>query len=255
AASATVAANANAAAADPITYEEESGQLLTEFSPEVDAQNIRAAEKEFAFLSRQVFAQRRVALLTSRLKSPEKQRIVEGFRRGQIDVLVSTTVIEVGIDVPNATVMIIQDADRFGLSQLHQLRGRVGRGHKDAEVFLVSSTKGAEAKQRLQSLVDCDDGFQLAEADLSLRREGDVTGLRQHGAGALQLVQVVRDAELIAQALAEAIQVIDADPELQRPEHALLNYELGLFYPPPADAAAPPAADPADPAPNPAAPG
>ncbi|MDR0309076.1 MAG: ATP-dependent DNA helicase RecG [Coriobacteriales bacterium] len=213
------------------SFDEESDppELITEFSPEMDNVNIRAAQKERDYLARQVFPNSKVALLTSRLKNSEKQDIMKGFRAGNIDVLVSTTVVEVGIDVPNATVMVIQDADRFGLSQLHQLRGRVGRGQKDGQICLVSSSASTDALERLVSLTQTEDGFELAEIDLALRREGDVTGSRQHGTAALKLVQVIRDADLISEAFREAQALLKDDPGLESPEHALLRYEVGLL--------------------------
>ncbi|MDR2957815.1 MAG: hypothetical protein LBU61_06550, partial [Coriobacteriales bacterium] len=179
-----------------------------------------------AFIANKVFPEYRVELMTSRLSAAEKQRVMEDFRKGKVDVLVSTTVIEVGVDVPNATVMVIQDADRFGLSQLHQLRGRVGRGSVDGQVFLVSNTKSAAARDRLNVLEQSNDGFELANHDLRLRLEGDILGLRQHGKANLRLVQVVRDSELIQIAHEDAQALLTADPELELPEHFLLNQEL-----------------------------
>jgi len=201
-------------------------QLLTEFSPPADSANLRAATDELDFLAKKVFVGRRLALMTSLLPAKEKQQVMAEFRAGRIDILVSTTVIEVGVDVPNATVMIIRDAERFGLSQLHQLRGRVGRGHKDGQVFLVSGTKQKEALQRLRLMESCNDGFELSRADLCLRQEGDVLGLRQHGQAGLKLIQVIRDAELIQSAHTEARNLLAEDPQLKRDEHALLRQQL-----------------------------
>jgi ATP-dependent DNA helicase RecG len=155
---------------------------------------------------------------------------MDEFRAGRIEVLVSTTVVEVGIDVPNATVMVIEDADRFGLSQLHQLRGRVGRGGRDGQVFLVSGAHGEEARSRLAIMERSSNGLELAEHDLMLRREGDILGSRQHGRAALRLVNVMRDADLIAQAHQEAQGLLAEDPLLQDAAHRHLASELALLY-------------------------
>jgi ATP-dependent DNA helicase RecG len=205
--------------------------LITEFSTEQDEGHIQAAEQEVRFLKAKVFPERRIGLMTSRLKSAEKRQVMDDFRNGRLDILVSTTVIEVGVDVPNATVMVIEDADRFGLSQLHQLRGRVGRGSRDGAVFLVSGSQNEDARARLTLMERNSDGFELAEHDLKLRREGDVLGSRQHGQAALKLVNVIHDAELIGQAHDEATQLLACDPLLDAPEHHMLAYELAILYP------------------------
>jgi ATP-dependent DNA helicase RecG len=205
--------------------------LITEFSTEQDEGHIQAAEQEVRFLKAKVFPERRIGLMTSRLKSAEKRQVMDDFRNGRLDILVSTTVIEVGVDVPNATVMVIEDADRFGLSQLHQLRGRVGRGSRDGAVFLVSGSHNEDARARLALMERSSDGFELAEHDLKLRREGDVLGSRQHGQAALKLVNVIHDAELIGQAHDEATQLLACDPLLDAPEHHMLAYELAILYP------------------------
>lgn len=204
---------------------EQAVELFTEFS-ESGSEDLAAAQKEREVLAHQVFPEHRVSLLTSKLPTAEKQQVMADFRAGRIAVLVSTTVIEVGVDVPNATVMIILDADRFGLSQLHQLRGRVGRGEHDGQVFLVSGTNSTEAKTRLSLLEKSSDGFALAQADLELRQEGDILGFRQHGKGVLKLIQVIRDSELIQSAHTEAKSLLEADPGLEQPEHALLADQL-----------------------------
>ncbi|MDR0350019.1 MAG: ATP-dependent DNA helicase RecG, partial [Coriobacteriales bacterium] len=205
-------------------------ELLTEFSDEQDTEHIHAAEQELRFLRAKVFPSYRIGLMTSRLKSAEKQKVMDAFRAGDIDILVSTTVVEVGIDVPNATVMIIEDADRFGLSQLHQLRGRVGRGRHDGQVFLVSGAHAEEARKRLAIMERSTDGLELAEYDLALRREGDILGIRQHGIARLRLVNAVRDAKLIAQAHQEARAILAEDPFLKAPEHRLLAAELEALF-------------------------
>ncbi len=193
--------------------------------------DVAAAEREAASLQAGVFADWKVELLHGRLPADEKQAIMERFRTGETNVLVATTVIEVGVDVPNATVMIIEDADRFGLSQLHQLRGRVGRGDKPAEVHLISASKSDSALSRLSAMEQTDDGFKLAEYDLSLRREGDILGNRQHGASSLKLVNVVRDGAIIEAARGDASEILQTDPNLELPEHQALAREVRRVFP------------------------
>ena len=178
-----------------------------------------------------MFADWRVELLHGRLPASEKQEVMRRFSEGLTQVLVATTVIEVGVDVPNATVMIVEDADRFGLAQLHQLRGRVGRGEKPAEVHLVSASKSEAALARLAAMERTDDGFELASFDLSLRREGDILGNRQHGASALKLVNVVRDGKIVEAAHADALALLEEDPELDLPEHRALAREVRRAFP------------------------
>lgn len=163
-----------------------------------------------------LFENIRIATLHGRLPSDEKDRIMRAFAAGDIDVLVATTVIEVGVDVPNASTMVILEADRFGVSQLHQLRGRVGRGSVPGLCLLVTETlTGTPARQRVDAVAETLDGFDLAEVDLGLRGEGDVLGDAQSGArSSLRLLRVVTDAELITQARAEAEGILDADPTL-----------------------------------------
>ncbi|MBE6465373.1 MAG: ATP-dependent DNA helicase RecG [Denitrobacterium detoxificans] len=191
----------------------------------------RAAIEQARFLEQKIFCGYQVGVLHGRMKGPEKQAAMADFAEGRTQVLVATTVIEVGVDVPNATVMVIQDADRFGLAQLHQLRGRVGRGQAAGEVFLVSGSKAPLALERLSAMERISDGFELAEYDLSLRREGDILGNRQHGASTLKLVNVVRDAALIEAAHADARALLDADPDLTQPEHRALRYEVARAFP------------------------
>lgn len=171
--------------------------------------SLSAAAQHAQILQESVFPQARVGLLHGKLSSDEKRRVMDGFKAGEIDVLVSTTVIEVGVDVPNATIMIIEDADRFGLAQLHQLRGRVGRGSKPGQVFVISRSRTPAALERLHALEQTDDGFVLSEYDLSLRKEGDIFGDRQSGRAVLKLVNVMRDAAIIEAAHADASALLD----------------------------------------------
>lgn len=213
---------------DEDTYEYASIQIEDE-SDMVGA-NATAAESEASFLQSKVFTDSRVGLVHGKLPAAEKQRVMDDFRAGTVNVLVATTVIEVGVDVPNATVMIVEDADRFGLSQLHQLRGRVGRGDLPGEVHLVSGTKSPVAIERLSAMQRTDDGYELAAYDLSLRREGDILGNRQHGASLLKLVNVVRDGRMIEAAHDDAAAILDEDPDLTSAPYRALAREARVVY-------------------------
>lgn len=155
-----------------------------------------------------------VGLLHGQMKSEQKQKVMDSMRSGEIDVLVSTTVIEVGIDIPNATVMVIENADRFGLSQLHQLRGRVGRGVHPSVCILLSDPTTPESEQRLEAMVRTTDGFELAREDLRIRGQGTVFGSRQSGLGDLRLADILLDAELLEAARADAFAIVEKDPEM-----------------------------------------
>ena len=193
-------------------------------------EDLRAARAEAEYLQQQVFPQMHVGLLCGQMSAKEKAQVMEDFRAGDIDILVSTTVVEVGVDVPNATLIVIEDAERFGLSQLHQLRGRVGRGEHPGKCILLASTNTEIAAKRMQYISSTQDGFKLAELDLSLRHEGDVVGSRQHGLSALRFSNVVRDAQIIEQAREDAQIIISDDPLLQTPINALLRHEVNAIY-------------------------
>jgi ATP-dependent DNA helicase RecG len=160
----------------------------------------------------------RLGVLHGRLPADEKDAVMRAFAAGQVDVLVATTVVEVGVDVPNATVMVVLDAERFGVSQLHQLRGRVGRGSAPGLCLLVTEApEGTPARERLDAVAATTDGFRLAEIDLEQRREGDVLGATQSGRRShLRLLSLLRDTKLINEARLEAISLVDEDPELER---------------------------------------
>jgi ATP-dependent DNA helicase RecG len=183
---------------------------------ESDATEARAAVKEAERLREKVFPDLRVGLLTGQMRPAEKADAMEAFRRGETQVLVATTVVEVGVDVPNATVMIVEDADRFGLAQLHQLRGRVGRGEHPGHFLLFADPKTQDGRDRLRALVATSDGFALAEEDLRLRGEGQVLGERQHGVPELRIASVLRDGAILELARADARALVAADPALKR---------------------------------------
>jgi ATP-dependent DNA helicase RecG len=180
----------------------------------------RAAEQEAERLRAHELRGFRVGCLHGRLKTAERRDVMDAFKRGELDVLVATTVIEVGVDVPNATIMIVQEADRFGLAQLHQLRGRVGRGAEQSYCLLVSRPKDElteDAARRLEALVDTVDGFELAEVDLDLRGEGQLLGTRQSGLSDLKFARLARDRELIARARTLAAAVADEEDDVVGP--------------------------------------
>jgi ATP-dependent DNA helicase RecG len=185
---------------------------------ESEALQARAATAEFERLRTGEFADARVALLHGQMRSAEKAAAMRAFAAHEADVLVATTVIEVGVDVPNATVMLVEDAERYGISQLHQLRGRVGRGEHASLCLLFGPRESA----RLSALAEHADGFRLAEIDLRLRGEGELTGTRQSGLPGFRWALLPQDAELLERARASAREIVDADPDLVAPEHALL---------------------------------
>ncbi len=192
---------------------------------ESDALQARAASKEAQRLQREVFSDLRVGLLTGKMRPSERLGVMERFRKGELDVLVATTVIEVGVDVANATVMIVEDAERFGLAQLHQLRGRIGRGKYPGEIFLFADPKTPEGKARMRAIASADDGFALAEEDLRLRGAGQLMGEAQHGLPELTLASLVDDANLLESARVDAFMLIETDPHLSAPENAPLLRE------------------------------
>ena len=196
---------------------------------ESDRSEARAATAEHERLSRTVFSDARVGLLHGRMKSDDKDAVMRAFQRGELDVLVSTAVVEVGIDVPNATVIVIEGAERFGLSQLHQFRGRVGRGLAPAYCALLSDTESAESRERLGIVADTTDGFELAEHDLRLRGPGEFFGTRQSGLPDLKLASVT-DLPLVAEARTRAVKLLEGDPGMESEQHRALAARVELFW-------------------------
>jgi len=183
---------------------------LVEESEKVD---LRAVTKTFAHLSQEIFPDLEVECLHGRMKSPEKEACMQRFASGQIQVLVSTTVIEVGVDVANASVMLVEHTERFGLAQLHQLRGRIGRGTAKSYCFLMKGDRASEeAEQRIQCLVETTDGFKIAEKDLEIRGPGEFFGTKQSGLPSLRVANLLRDAEVLATARAEALNYVEHPP-------------------------------------------
>lgn len=168
----------------------------------------------------------RVACVHGKMKAKEKQEIMDGFAAGNIDVLVSTTVIEVGINVPNATIMLIENAERFGLAQLHQLRGRVGRGSEKSYCILVSDTKTKVAKERMKTMTESEDGFVISEKDLKLRGPGEFFGIRQHGLPELKIADLYKDMAILKEAQSAAAELLKKDRFLEEEEHQLLREHI-----------------------------
>jgi ATP-dependent DNA helicase RecG len=193
---------------------------------ESEALQARAATAEYERLRAGELREFEVVLLHGQMRPREKQEAMAAFAHGAADVLVATTVIEVGIDVPNATVMLVEDADRYGISQLHQLRGRIGRGEHESLCLLF----GPKESARLRALAAHRDGFELAEIDLQLRGEGEMLGTRQSGLQAFRFARVPEDVELLERARMRARGILDEDPALTAPEHALLEDALAAAY-------------------------
>ena len=166
-----------------------------------------------------VFQEYTVGLLHGKMKPKDKEKVMGEFAGGQIHVLVATTVVEVGVDVPNANIMVVENAERFGLSQLHQLRGRVGRGSADADCILISDHKGETNQKRLSVLKETGDGFKIADEDLKLRGPGDFFGQRQHGLPSLKLADLLTDTKELSLSAQAASRVLDNDPALAKSEH------------------------------------
>ncbi len=179
---------------------------------ESETQAMKAAEKMYQHLSREVFPMLTVGLMHGRLGADEKEAVMQRFKQGQIQILVSTTVIEVGVDVPNATVMVVEQAERFGLAQLHQLRGRVGRGAAQSYCILVTEKMNDAARERIRTLVDSTDGFYISEMDLKLRGPGEFFGTKQAGLPSLRVANILRDTEILEIARREAVDFIARPP-------------------------------------------
>ena len=191
---------------------------------------LNAVKSYYEDIAKALLPERRVGLMHGKLKPKEKAAVMEDFKAGRLDALVSTTVIEVGVDVPNATVMVIENAERYGLSALHQLRGRVGRGAAESWCFLVSDNTSENVQKRLKFLCSTADGFAVAQYDLETRGPGDFFGSRQHGLPTLQIADLMNDTRTLHAAQAEAVAMLADDPLLEAPEHALLEQQVQQMF-------------------------
>lgn len=191
---------------------------------------LNAVKSYYEDIAKAYLPDRRVGLMHGKLKPKEKAEVMDDFKSGRLDALVSTTVIEVGVDVPNATVMVIENAERYGLSALHQLRGRVGRGVAESWCFLVSDNASESVQKRLKFLCSTSDGFAVAQYDLETRGPGDFFGSRQHGLPTLQIADLMNDTRTLHAAQSEAVALLAEDPLLERPEHALLARQVEQMF-------------------------
>jgi ATP-dependent DNA helicase RecG len=193
-------------------------------------EDVKAATEEYELLQHEVFPDLKVGLIHGRMTANEKDVVMTQFRDREFDILVATAVVEVGIDIPNATTIIIEGAERFGLAQLHQFRGRVGRGSHQSYCILISDKDENEVTAtRLTAMEESEDGFRLAEIDLELRGPGEFFGLRQSGTPDLKVAQLA-DTRLLHAARIEAERLLKIDPSLERPEHALIKAKLAAFW-------------------------
>jgi ATP-dependent DNA helicase RecG len=215
---------------DEVRRELDAGRQAYVICPLVEEsealEDVRAAEELHEELEAEIFPNRRVGLLHGRMKPADKREVMAAFRRGEIEVLVATVVVEVGVDVPNASAIVIEGSERFGLSQLHQLRGRVLRGLHPPKCFLVADPKSEDAERRLEALTKYQDGFKLSEVDLAIRGEGTLFGSRQSGMPDLKVAKLLRDMDVLVEARREAFALVAADPTLKRPDHRPLRREI-----------------------------
>ncbi len=199
----------------------EKGKVLSEAKGKKE--DLKAATEMYGKFKKEIFPQLKVGLVHGRLDNEEKERVMADFRSGKVQILVSTTVIEVGIDNPNVSVMLIENPERFGLSQLHQLRGRIGRGNQRSYCILLSDTESEEAKKRLKALIGTTSGFNIAEEDLQLRGPGQFFGTRQHGLPELRYANLVANVKQLEIARKEAFDLVKGDPELKDPGHGQIK--------------------------------
>jgi len=199
---------------------------LIEESEKIDLAAARQTSEELS----KIFPEFRVSLLHGKMKSDEKDTVMKDFKDNRINMLVSTTVIEVGIDVPNAVIMAVEHVERFGLSQLHQLRGRIGRGSEQSYCFLLGNPATFESKERVKAMIETTDGFKIAEADLRLRGPGEILGIRQSGLPEFKIADMIRDEEVLKIARKSAFDLVSEDPDLEKQEHRLLKDEMAKKF-------------------------
>lgn len=193
---------------------------LVEENEELD---LKSVEKLYETYKMEIFPQYKVEYIHGKMKQKDKDNIMEEFKKGNIDILISTTVIEVGVDVPNANIMVIENAERFGLAQLHQLRGRVGRGEYQSYCILKYEGKGENVKQRMKVMCDTNDGFIISEKDLELRGSGDFFGTMQHGLPEFKIANLFEDMQILKSVQSLSMKILNDDPNLEKQENSLLK--------------------------------
>lgn len=206
------------------------GYIVCPLVEENETLDITSAAEYYEKLKDGEFNGYSLGLLHGKMPAKEKDAVMRRFAEGEIQLLISTTVIEVGIDVPNSVIMVIENAERFGLSQLHQLRGRIGRGEHKSYCILISDIRSGDTKKRLQVIKECRDGFKIAEEDLKLRGPGDFLGSRQHGLPDMKLADIFADRNVLHSAGVEAERLLKSDPTLSAPENKALRAEIAALY-------------------------
>ncbi len=206
------------------------GYIVCPLVEENEELGLLSAEEYYEKIAKKEFSDYSVGLLHGKMNAKEKDRIMRSFKNGDINLLICTTVIEVGIDVPNAAIMVIENAERFGLSQLHQLRGRIGRGKHKSSCIFISDIKGGVTKERLNVITNSSDGFKIADEDLRLRGPGDFLGNRQHGLPKLKIADLFADADTLRLAGFAAANILESDPRLKEEEHLALREEIIALY-------------------------
>jgi len=202
---------------------------MVEESDTVD-EDLKSVLEYHAVLQKDVFPRLRTALVHGKMPPKEKDAVMKAYTAGDIDILVATTVVEVGVDVPNAALMVVENADRFGLSQLHQLRGRVGRGVHESYCILFRGDASGVSKERLEIMSKTNDGFKIAEEDLKIRGPGDFFGSRQHGLPEMRIASFASDMAVLSRAQNAADEVLGADPNLEAPEHMKLKEQINRLF-------------------------
>ncbi len=197
---------------------------------ESETLNIKSATELYEELSLDEFEDYRVSLLHGKMKAKEKDEVMLEFKSGKVDILISTTVIEVGVNVPNASIMIIENSERFGLAQLHQLRGRIGRGEYQSYCILMNEGKGKVAKQRMDIMEQTNDGFLISEKDLEIRGPGEFFGIRQHGLPELRVANFPRDMQILKAVQETCFEILDKDPELELEEHLGIKRKIKNMF-------------------------
>jgi ATP-dependent DNA helicase RecG len=199
---------------------------LIEESEKLDYKNLMDGYESVS----RAFPECQLSIVHGKMKAKDKDFEMQRFKRGETEIMVATTVIEVGVDVPNATVMVIENAERFGLSQLHQLRGRVGRGGSQSYCLLMSGVKlSADTRKRIQTMVSTNNGFEIAQVDLELRGPGDITGTQQSGIIDLKVANLAKDGRILTVAREEVIELLEKDPDLLSLENAPVKQQVGNF--------------------------